>query len=462
MKLISGSMIKSSMHTAMPNRIAVAYIGADWKEYICEEHLSEIIVSPTIGSNPYAIRQLVARLGWDNVYFLDNLHSKMYLGKKHALVGSFNLSANALSAESLEEAGFIVEDSETLQELSSLFERYKSLANFQYPTLEKKLLRLQGLQDMWNSATSTQIIRNDKIKSCFLDYEPLSDDDFYVCCTWGDVEYNEEIIGRDIDDAVIKDYVAFLETDELKKNRWILCWSARNDGLPDERSTPYWIYIDDIVPQGAKDTVYTKLAISRSDRVEPQRPFELEERDIKAMRAVLGSGRFPEFLGNYSEEWSIAPTIPRFRQFIDAVKSEIHGSDDKRHHIQPWSLLNKERLPRKVLRSVRPEVLEFASKVLPEVDRTSVGKAASWATHLLLSESGQPLDYASMDSKRMGGTATEKWIYSRLNQLGKNGHRFTLQLLKEFSNTLIFGSDVRYWAERASIRLYEYEAGLNR
>ena len=38
--------------------------------------LKEVIVSPTFGSNPEAVVNLAKRIGWDNVYFLNELHAK--------------------------------------------------------------------------------------------------------------------------------------------------------------------------------------------------------------------------------------------------------------------------------------------------------------------------------------------------------------------------------------------------
>ena len=87
-----------------PEKIAVAYIGIDWKEFISVDSLKEIIVYPTLGTNPVAIMEIVGKIGWENVHFLDNLHSKIYIGDSSMLAGSANLSRNALANTGLYEA----------------------------------------------------------------------------------------------------------------------------------------------------------------------------------------------------------------------------------------------------------------------------------------------------------------------------------------------------------------------
>ncbi|WGS51118.1 phospholipase D family protein [Paraburkholderia sp. D15] len=110
MKFVHGNDIQRGLRKISPSQIAVAYVGIDWKAYILPEKLQDIVLSPTIGTNPVAIVEIAEAIGWEHVHFLDNLHAKIYLGEHGAAVGSFNLTANGLSAACLQEAGFLVED----------------------------------------------------------------------------------------------------------------------------------------------------------------------------------------------------------------------------------------------------------------------------------------------------------------------------------------------------------------
>ena len=67
------------LHEHPPTHIAVAYVGRDWDQLIDCSQLKEIIVSPTLGTNPRAVDELVEKFGWEHVHFLDELHAKIYL-----------------------------------------------------------------------------------------------------------------------------------------------------------------------------------------------------------------------------------------------------------------------------------------------------------------------------------------------------------------------------------------------
>jgi hypothetical protein len=106
--------VRKQLKALKPSRIAVAYIGKDWQEYICPQDIDSIIVSPTIGSNPDAIVQLAEIVSYDRVFLLDRLHAKIYLGEDCALIGSFNLSRNGLGEGGLLELGNVVDQEKDL------------------------------------------------------------------------------------------------------------------------------------------------------------------------------------------------------------------------------------------------------------------------------------------------------------------------------------------------------------
>ena len=87
MQLVSGASIKVGLREVMPTHVAAAYVGRDWRTYIDTQQLKEIVVSPTLGSNPYAIAEIAKDIGWENVHFLINLHAKIYLGGERCRSG---------------------------------------------------------------------------------------------------------------------------------------------------------------------------------------------------------------------------------------------------------------------------------------------------------------------------------------------------------------------------------------
>ncbi|CAG9165004.1 hypothetical protein LMG23992_00150 [Cupriavidus laharis] len=321
MKLIHGKDIQLALREVRPESIAVAYVGADWAQFIDSSMLREIVLSPTLGTNPTAVAEVAAHVGWENVHFLDNLHAKFYIGKESAAVGSFNLTANGLSAEGLEEAGFLVHERHTVDELHNVMESYKRQAMLAYSTVASKLARLSELRAMWDRAIKNRVIRADARDVDFGSYEFLAADEIYVCPLWGSVTYSEQIVSE----SVIEDCISFLESDKVSPDRWILCWHTRRDGFPDERHRPYWLHIDEIVPHGAVDTVYTKLAIQRTDRAPLPPPFDLTDAVVSALRSVLKSDRFPPLRGNV-DPWSLNATLPYLQEFFVAMRSQLGGN----------------------------------------------------------------------------------------------------------------------------------------
>jgi len=322
-KLINGSRIKAALRDVSATQIAVAYVGKDWKSYIDSKVLKEIVLSPTLGTNPIAVVELAESLGWENVHFLDNLHSKIYLGDEKAALGSFNLSANALSASGLEEAGFIIEDTQIVASLRKLFNEYKLLALSAYRTKELKIEKLAELRAIWDRGVSTRVIQDDASDGStrqLADYQPVASDEIYVCWVSGELEYNKSNVRA----HTIEDSVNFLADDDVKADRWILYWYAKTDGSPDESQDLCWMHVDEVVENGAIEEKYTKLAIQRNDRNRPQPPFELTNEATKAIYSVLRSINFREFLGNV-DPWSVNLTIPKLSAFFKAVQVELNA-----------------------------------------------------------------------------------------------------------------------------------------
>ena len=147
MEILQSDEIAPCLTEVSPHHIAVAYIGCDWEEFIKHEGLEEIILSPTIGSNPDAIEQIAEKISWDRVLFLDNLHAKIYIGKDSAIIGSSNLSRNGLGvSEGLEECAVNITEDKEIGKITAYYGKLRELAHKAYPTYEKKLQRLSKLK----------------------------------------------------------------------------------------------------------------------------------------------------------------------------------------------------------------------------------------------------------------------------------------------------------------------------
>lgn len=158
MELISGAAIKDSLRDISPSRIAVAALAPDWRSYLDAGSLQEVVISPALGTSPAVLAELAEQLGWDRLHFLDNLPTKIFLGL-HKAIGSFNLAANGVDAQLLDEAGFISDMPAVLDQLNGLYGAYRERALADYPTAELKQQRLDQLREQWSDGVTGEVFR---------------------------------------------------------------------------------------------------------------------------------------------------------------------------------------------------------------------------------------------------------------------------------------------------------------
>ena len=328
MQFLETKTIHKAISKCKPIYIAVAFIGIDWTEYIDYSLIKLIIVSPTVGSNPNAIESLARRIGWEKIYFLDNLHAKIYLGRDSAVVGSANLTRNGLSVNGLEESAIAIDDSTTIQKIGSYIDQLKSKAQAMYPDVDAKKLRLSTLKRDWSNAISNSVIQDiDPQVSTLENYEPLCDDDFYI--TWyqdaADSRYSDEVESLK---SAIDEELYFAEDDEVEKGKWILSWKMTKKSLPNQRITPKWQYIDEVIKHGIiadDDYPYTKIAIARHGKIKPIPPFELTKAIIEAFNDLVKTDKYrPYFIGD-NEPFYVKYSFCKFKEFIDDLKCKVYS-----------------------------------------------------------------------------------------------------------------------------------------
>ncbi|MVW61862.1 hypothetical protein GPY61_18185 [Massilia sp. NEAU-DD11] len=337
MKLVSGTQVKDELHALGPRQVAVAYVGRDWEQFVSTATLREIVVSPTAGSNADAIADLVRALRWENVHFLDELHAKLYIGPSAAAVGSFNLSMNGLSGEALQEAGYVVDAPAALEELGRLYERYKSRAQERYPSQkdkEKQLSRLREINSRLAEALPRTGSQNESRR--LADFIPVTDRDFYCCYYESEgADFDVAALQRQQPDkftAVVDDpaslmarYLPFLEKDDVQAGHWVLMWKAEAGGSIPDKLDVEWMFIHRVFPKGAKDEHhgYTTLAVQwKGARRVGAPPFKLGAAEKTALRKLLASGEFREFLPPQDgRPWSLNKTFQHFKQFVEKLRS---------------------------------------------------------------------------------------------------------------------------------------------
>lgn len=336
MKILVENEIQQAICRCEPLKVAVAFIGIDWNTFVPDAHrLEAIIVSPTFGSNPGAIVDLVRKIGWDRVYFLDELHAKAYIGKVAAVIGSANLTRNGLSGEGLVELCVEVNGEESIKRVNKVFDELKRRANKQYPTIETKKVRLKELEKNWGAAVANRVIRNDDSQeSLFVDFELLGEDHFYVVgYQLVKCEYSENV---KIVELLIKDDLHFGSSDEVEKNKWVFVWRMTDSSEPHKTAKPYWFYIHEVFKNGVvyDGCEYSKLAIQRKDLNVPSPPFEITGEVAVAFKKVVQEEDIAKHLVQEDKDiFSLAGSLKGIPSLIRKMKeymaSEANGADDK-------------------------------------------------------------------------------------------------------------------------------------
>ena len=296
--ILSGADIARSVREVLPRRVAVAYLGRDWKEFLPNYlELDAVIVAPVLGTSPEALRELVQCLsdgdrdGWDRVFFLRNLHAKLYLGETSAVWGSANLSKNGLSGEGLVELCLVSSHRRCLDDLEMFFKATLAAAKRQYKTAKAKEQRLLWLKaETRRNPSVAKALKHSRAMQ-FGDFELDSADDFYIC--WYDKDFPEGADGleaRPSPDEEYVDFGYFHPTDGLAPGKWVLMWKLDCDYKPSSEVAPHWLMIDDVCPNGIKPRKpysYTTVAFQRYKRSKAEQPFELTAEVQGLLRRAL-------------------------------------------------------------------------------------------------------------------------------------------------------------------------------
>lgn len=335
--------IRKELVRLRPSRIAVGFLGKDWREYVDASALKEIILWPTPPSNPWAIEAVIDAVGIENVHFLDNLHAKIYISQHGAILGSFNLSRNGFGDGGLLEAGVTIDDAQELKRLNECYANYRRKAKRLYPTPAHKRAKLRALTAEWSRAIANGFIR---------DHGELEDLRRYKIGThrihiawWqpdntgfnaGKVvpqihDDNPSTIGEPmVLERYFRDTLRFLEKDNVKCGDWILMWRCNDDGMPSRGGSIEWLYVHHVIHQGvsfqneARDE-YTTLVGESAVWKRPQYPFALTPNVKRAFRATLCSGAFPALI-DASEDgisWELGPADAVVARFLKEVQGKV-------------------------------------------------------------------------------------------------------------------------------------------
>ncbi|VAY87224.1 conserved hypothetical protein [mine drainage metagenome] len=276
--------IAETIKTVNPTKIAVAYVGSGWEAYLQQSDLKEMVISLRLGTNPHAVCEIIKKIGEDNVYYLDDLHSKIYLGEKSALIGSMNLSANGLGGGRYE-TGCVISDAKNLQSLNELFSKYKNEST--NASSNKGILKLRDLIKEDEKAKINGVFKATKSdKTSIADFEPkiyqgrihvVGYDENY------EIKYNKEelsklTLGISNYDDFFDDALAVENSGvKVKEFDWLLMWDIAN-----ANTEVRWMYVEYVVVNGATNSndFTTLVGATKNQKLVPK-PFDLSKKEVR-------------------------------------------------------------------------------------------------------------------------------------------------------------------------------------
>jgi len=336
--------LRQAIRKIQPTTAAVAYIGKAWQEYAPE--LKEVVLSPTLGSNPWAIREMIEQLGVDNVHFFTELHAKIYLGENAALVGSANLTSNGFGDGGLQEMAILIEDPINIAQLREHVEQFKSKAKEKYLSRDQKMEILQELERKWNihycrglvpdsechgSPTLSKYLGGMPIHLSWYVVDPkIGFDNKKISKALSD-KY-ETVVNAETVENLITENLCCLKDDPIQAGDWVLCWHSNGGGEPRKNGRICWMYVHLVVPDGADSGQYTNLAVQMKNQRIPPEPFTLDEKTKGCIREALTEVsnastddiliKFAALLAHDSSTWKLSESDKVVGEFIEYIREK--------------------------------------------------------------------------------------------------------------------------------------------
>lgn len=333
-EIISTDDLARRLEELSPTHVAVAFIGRDWACYLNPKHIECLVVSPGLGTNPAAVVEVAETIGWDRVLLLDELHSKLYLNAHAALIGSANLSRQALEPGGQQELCVMLDDEVSVQLAQEIFAGYARKAEKAFPTKADKLARLHELRRQRRRAEVYKV-PVDEIGSVesklrrFADYDIGRDGEVFLSWTASSTAEYTENVPSEVQ-RHIADEVHFAPDDLDPEQQWFLRFyiHANDPGLH-LGIKPTFVYVHRVFEGGSTDEGYEDLGVQMDHLPLPQPPFDLEDPCfVQAFREVIGRDAFAALRGASSTDpnqftedaWRFRDHRELNREFLDELK----------------------------------------------------------------------------------------------------------------------------------------------
>lgn len=338
-EIVGNEDLACAIERVNPYAVAVAYIGADYHAYIDVKTVKDFVVSPTLGSNPQAIRSLVKAKTWKHVHFLDRLHAKIYLGAKTALLASANLTKNGLDIAGLREVGVVLQG-KPREALVAEFASILAEAKKTYPKQQDKEKALIRLEATWKKVQKA--LRNGakkpRTRATFDRYDIKSHGAFHP--VWWDShgEIDEATVRRELNLGVRagvdlwRDSMFLTPKDKVMPGQWILQWCVGTSWVSRRKVTAIsWQFVDYICHNCTDEPDYPNAALELEPDFRPQlgearpsEPFQIDAAFRAAFKKVIVRETFKTLQppDDDNETWYIENDQRLFKKLITAIRVE--------------------------------------------------------------------------------------------------------------------------------------------
>jgi hypothetical protein len=334
---------RGSIHDAIadtkPSHVATAYVGLGWKSYVDSSALEEIVLSPTLGSNPVAILELIALLGIEKVHFLNDLHAKFYWSSRGAVLGSSNLSDNGLQGDGgLIEAAVSIQDPDQRQALKAFHAELVAEAQERYPSAAAKHKQLKKLELDTRRARAVGLLSSGgfgrRKPIPFSKFDLDGQRRIHIVSYMDTVEADSENIrawlpGRTDEEYVVleENIVGFLPGDEVVPGDWLLCFEMKGGAKnPRVKGSFEWMFVDEVVPKGTTDDVYTKAALQGHALKAWEAPFDLDARFQASFSELIKEKQYCVFFDPIDRPWDLAVSDAKVPQFLAELQEVLTSS----------------------------------------------------------------------------------------------------------------------------------------
>lgn len=316
-------VMRKTLRSIRPTRIAVAYVGANWKSLLgATNRLREIVLAPIPGTNPTAVAAIARNIGWENVHFLDQLHAKLYLGAGRGMFGSANLSANAFAdgTTQLYELMAATTDDLLLAQLCREFEAYVGLAKDAYRDTPAKKARLKALAAAQPDIQAARVKMERRSPAPTMAEYKVGSRAIHL--EWFDGAYGK---GGDPDDTDWMNLVVGSRKREVRAGNWLLEWRCTPTGRVGKNFSLEWMRIDVVRLDRGEDEDYVDQVAERVCPPAYSVPFRLDARLKKVFREQIMENND---LRPHGEANEIMPTPSRSRvdRFLRQLQERYLGS----------------------------------------------------------------------------------------------------------------------------------------